>query len=442
MHVLILSKAPNLRTTFLEKDGILSNNSQQNAKFLQDIGRHRQHVGGGFRSLQPKREGPKLSFISPLEGDVVFSSKVVLDLQVQDVNGIVSTSTCAPFTFSVGTISPVTGEVLLLETGKSGTAVKFGHKTFVELELSGSDLQPSSGNTQSVVITANLQCLSSDTSLFSMVSFKIKHYLAGDMDDVVLLANELWDNDGSKLVSLENFEEVLLLAHWDEDYSWLVHQPFPAIIYEKKPPRNKQAGKHGVPFNAGNEASAYLKYIVDYYDDLPTRTIFLHSHRYTYHQEDALILLPILYDRLSKVKRAPENSYNNSSSDYCNLNNMVWIDPDGERLQIVTENWDWLGRYLGPRPSYFLDRCCAQMVVHRDRIRLQPKEFYNESLTRISFSKTKKEDYMWGLLFEWIWHYVFGQKAIHAASLKNIVQKNKAMEHAAVNYRSVCLKNV
>lgn len=36
---------------------------------------------------------------------------------------------------------------------------------------------------------------------------------------------------------------------------------------------------HGVPHNVAGEATAYLKFIVDYYHHLPTTTLFLHSHR-------------------------------------------------------------------------------------------------------------------------------------------------------------------
>lgn len=37
-----------------------------------------------------------------------------------------------------------------------------------------------------------------------------------------------------------------------------------------------------MPHNVAGEATAFLKYIIDYYDALPTHTIFLHSHRYAH----------------------------------------------------------------------------------------------------------------------------------------------------------------
>ena len=51
-----------------------------------------------------------------------------------------------------------------------------------------------------------------------------------------------------------------------------------------------------MPRNTANEASAFLKFIVDYYDDLPEVMVFLHGHRYAYHQEDVLTLLDAIED--------------------------------------------------------------------------------------------------------------------------------------------------
>ena len=61
------------------------------------------------------------------------------------------------------------------------------------------------------------------------------------------------------------------------------------VIYEKKAPFNTTAGLHGVPRNVAGEATAFLKFVLDYYDELPVRMLFLHSHRWAYHQEDILV---------------------------------------------------------------------------------------------------------------------------------------------------------
>ena len=69
---------------------------------------------------------------------------------------------------------------------------------------------------------------------------------------------------------------VLVLCHWSEDLDdWVRTQPFHVVVYEKKPPKNSFAvsGLHGVPVNVAGEATAFLKFIVDYYDHLPARMV-------------------------------------------------------------------------------------------------------------------------------------------------------------------------
>ena len=41
---------------------------------------------------------------------------------------------------------------------------------------------------------------------------------------------------------------------------------------------------HGAPRNVAGEAAAFLQFLVDYYDSLPRQMLFLHSHRWAYHQ--------------------------------------------------------------------------------------------------------------------------------------------------------------
>lgn len=42
------------------------------------------------------------------------------------------------------------------------------------------------------------------------------------------------------------------------------------------------------PINKGHEVMVYLSYIIDHYDDLPDVSIFMHSHQYSWHENDLL----------------------------------------------------------------------------------------------------------------------------------------------------------
>ena len=50
-------------------------------------------------------------------------------------------------------------------------------------------------------------------------------------------------------------------------------------IYDKENPENK----YNIPVNKGNEASVYLKYIVDNYNNLADFTFLIHDDEYSWH---------------------------------------------------------------------------------------------------------------------------------------------------------------
>lgn len=193
---------------------------------------------------------------------------------------------------------------------------------------------------------------------------------------------------------LSSLTTCLVLCHWREDLSWLQYQPHPAVVYEKR----DDGTRHATPRNTANEASAYLKFIVDYYDRLPEFAIFLHSHRYAYHQED---LLSILNDLVP--------------THYCNLNSVVWGNKeDPDRKLLYQDHRSWVEEFLGPLPPLLLDRCCAQFVVHRDRIRSRPLAFYDKALA-VALAADERDteaNRQLGLLFEWLWRFIFGEDPV------------------------------
>ena len=58
-------------------------------------------------------------------------------------------------------------------------------------------------------------------------------------------------------------------------------------IYDKETPENE----YNIPVNKGNEASVYLKYIIDNYDDLPDFTFFIHDEERSWHHSGSIIPL-------------------------------------------------------------------------------------------------------------------------------------------------------
>jgi hypothetical protein len=80
----------------------------------------------------------------------------------------------------------------------------------------------------------------------------------------------------------------VIVSVYNEDISWterLRQLGYNILIYTKGDPNSRTS----VPVNKGNEASAFLKYIIDHYDQLPEHSIFLHGEENSTHHDGSLI---------------------------------------------------------------------------------------------------------------------------------------------------------
>jgi hypothetical protein len=243
----------------------------------------------------------------------------------------------------------------------------------------------------------------------------------------------------SPQTSLVEIPVLLVLSHYNEDVTWLQSSPFPSIIFSKA--STHPTAHHAVPKNVASEATAYLTFIIQYYDNLPKSMVFLHSHRYSYHSEDLLILLPIM-----KAKIA--SGLTDFVNEYCNINSAVWGVKEGNRAALKTQ-WDsWMHEYLGSYnkettwgiPVY--DRCCAQFIVGRERILLRPKQFYVDALDMCNEATEGAEDSRtMGLTLEWIWHVVFGESHIVPQDdVASLLDKVDMFDQATLEHRPWCLR--
>src|SRR2546430_3170769 len=84
-----------------------------------------------------------------------------------------------------------------------------------------------------------------------------------------------------------NYTRLLVMPRTKaEDVTWLEeHLPdLQAAIYVADDPT---APLHP-PKNKGHEVMIYLTYIIEHYDELPDVCIFMHAHRYSWHNDDIL----------------------------------------------------------------------------------------------------------------------------------------------------------
>lgn len=69
---------------------------------------------------------------------------------------------------------------------------------------------------------------------------------------------------------------------WVQDTSWLdiYLSEIPHVVYQVDDWDKTEGAEHRTLVNKGNEAMAYLQFIIDYWGRLPASIAFIHGHRY------------------------------------------------------------------------------------------------------------------------------------------------------------------
>ncbi|KAI9825426.1 MAG: hypothetical protein M1832_001156 [Thelocarpon impressellum] len=211
-----------------------------------------------------------------------------------------------------------------------------------------------------------------------------------------------------------NYSRVLLVARTkEEDVSWIGKElpGLETVIYVADDP---QAPLHP-PRNKGHEAMIYLSYIIDRYDRLPDVALFMHSHRWTYHNNelhggDAVQMVKALSN-----ERVVREGYVNLRCHWhegCPGHlHPLSKEPDFHRIQdIMGKEWPRLFP-SDPVPESLSQPCCAQFALSRERIRSVPRSLYVGY--RDWLLRTALTDYYSGRIWEYLWQFVFTGNAVH-----------------------------
>ena len=174
------------------------------------------------------------------------------------------------------------------------------------------------------------------------------------------------------------------------------------FVYDKENPDNPL----NIPVNKGNEASVYLKYIIDYYDELSDFTFFIHDEEYSWHHSGSII------DKYKEAIKSNRKYYNINDRCFWNRRNII-IKEHGYKIYNLFISWyrNFLGKYIPfakvPNKKDFLYgyRGSAQFLVHKNLIRNFPKEFYIKLYNWII--TTKIPNYFSGRFLEWTWHVMW-----------------------------------
>lgn len=224
-------------------------------------------------------------------------------------------------------------------------------------------------------------------------------------------------------------DRVVVLAKIPkEDTSW-VHsdlQDWQAVIYDidTQNPHNTSTldpltnSTLRTLRNKGREANAYLAYIVQNYDSLPSTIAFVHAHKAGYpaawHNDNAeysnVISLRTL--NLNFVQR---NGYANLRCIHipgCPDEVQPFRDPpeDHRTAEHAMPN-AWLHLFNETNvPRVLGAPCCAQFAVSRDQVQKRPLDEYRRFYTWLM--ETPLNDETSGRVFEYLWHFIFGQTPV------------------------------
>lgn len=185
---------------------------------------------------------------------------------------------------------------------------------------------------------------------------------------------------------------LIVSSHYNEDLAWLEKSRWPSVIYSK----NKESKYYKGQPNIGKEATAYLKFILDNYDNLPEYTVFIHGHKDAWHQSKGNVL-----DLLDKAKF---ENYKFISLNFHYINRNERENEHG-KIHKIKELWEeHFKPYLNIEcPDTFSYDCCAQFIVHKSRIVNNKKEAYQHWYDM--FERNEITEY----IFELLWHIIFGE---------------------------------
>lgn len=164
---------------------------------------------------------------------------------------------------------------------------------------------------------------------------------------------------------------LVIVNHYDADISWAKNIKLPYIIYEKDQPEKE-------PFNAVNKAKSetnLLKFIYQFYDQLPQNVITIHQYEYKFYHQGSIV--DILND-----PELPNRYYNSKTEGFLGLNTYILGYVELQIPRMLNSGWwpntmePYFGK-IGDYGDFTLGKSgCAQFIVSRDRIRSLPREFY------------------------------------------------------------------
>lgn len=230
------------------------------------------------------------------------------------------------------------------------------------------------------------------------------------------IKNEKWYNmyanlRKNKIIETKNKKINIIVSRFQNNTEWVYkmeNNNTTIMIYDKE----NQNNPYNVPLNRGNEASVYLKYIIDHYDCLSEYIFFIKDTEYSWHHEGSII------DRLKEAI--------DSNELYYNINNFILQDFNENNTETEKERLEWYNNYIEKYIPYNLlpkknwvnggYKGCAQFLVHKSLILNFSKNFYEDLYEWvINF----RNSWLAAIYLEFSWHLFWD---IYPKSIKSLLE--------------------
>lgn len=221
----------------------------------------------------------------------------------------------------------------------------------------------------------------------------------------------------------QNKSIEIVVSTYDEDIAWLSQLHVATIVYNhvggsRDHGASHRLGEHEAALrtlttdsnivvanisNGGDESHAYLRYMVDRYDDLPTAIVFIHGHRTSWHQQaDILTTL----ESMKFPKDFRYRNLNNEQEPQCFAIDLPSVPGSHginkrDHIARLRKFWPRLESEYGALEAFpiWCTYCCGQFVVSKEAIRAHPRRFY---MNLLEAAVDGDEDFKYGMEYLWL----------------------------------------
>lgn len=196
---------------------------------------------------------------------------------------------------------------------------------------------------------------------------------------------------------------------------WTQDQQFANIFFALYPYSNPEAvmdDNFKLPTNKGREAMTYLTFIIQFYDELPLKMLFLHGHHTAWHQGWPMekLISSLRWDQIDGYMNLRSCGYDPYNHMFRGMHTDIQTKDKGEVFPWLLQFWEEfeMPRYGFPKISkstIFECYCCAQFVVDRKSVKRLSKGFYVS--LREWLLNTQWEDRISSRVMEYLWHILF-----------------------------------